>query len=563
MPSSNSTLTYSLNGDTWTFKFPTVTVTQAYVPSAFGYAKMSTKYIYTVRSVLIATSPSDLAALQHSAEELLGAVGGTFNWNRDANDVIIWGPNDDVNFGPHPTALSFDKFFDTNTAMITWQLEVEVPAVDTDILDMVYTVSHTLDQNMYTTRVIAGMLRLNGSARYVNPATFAGADAYRTTIENYICSIPDDWQRVARQYDMSMDGLTITFSITDRQQYAVLPANCSGGEAQLSVEGNPRLGNKKDFRLTGWFEAPTDSPGAPQAGFVSLASSLFNFIANTESFRVKFLGVTKDIFRPRLQFTMVWDAFEPTTDGSIPGAPGTSEYTANWMLLLLTRSNSWLASLKGSGAISTDRGPYGTTDVRGFCGTGAVAPILEPEGYQTTRARAGDGNGSDSGDDGGDQSIVADGDTYYYRYRQTIETRTNWGVAHVAYKDVTKPDALQQVHTPLRLIKVQGELSLQGGSGSVPSVPPPPFTPDEVVILEDMSGTESVIVGPEYILRWWYVLKWKAVPAIDDNLRVPYSPFIAASEASSIFTHSASGDPRTGYKEISGGVFANDLTDDS
>lgn len=554
MPNPN-TITYeAASGKVWTFSFPTVTETQVVVPSALGFARMSTRHVYTVRSVLVASDANDLVTQREGAKEILEFVGGVFTWTRDTDDIIAWGPTDDVSFGPHPTSLTFEKFYGVCACWIVWQIEVEVAAIDSEVLDLVYSVSHIVDHNFYTTRTIAGMLRMNGAK--FDPNTFKGADQFRGTIENYVCGCPDGWKRVGFQSDMGADGLTLTFNIVDTQRLAVLPPNVSDGDANLSIQGNPLLGNKKDFRLVGWYESPTDQPLAPQNAFVSLASSLFNFSIVDETFRVKWLSLNKNLYRNRLEFEMVWDAFEPRTDPSpIPGDTPT-ERTANWMLLLLTRSDDWIQQFKGG--VSTNRGLYGTTQVHGFCGSGTVAPVVTPTDYQVARDAGGSSGNSSTSGSSSDQSIQASDTVYYYEYHQTFSYHTDYGVVVTPYKDITKADALEQVRAVVTYVSVKGRICTNGSPANTPA---PPFLPTEAVLLDRKQSNPEPLSGPEYCTEWSYLLKIKKVPdqTTPDPLRIPYSPFVDHT----IFTGRIdpdSDDPQDTYLPVNDIEYVNDLT---
>ncbi len=509
----------------WTFKFPTVTVTKMSVRSAFGFARMSTKYVYTVRSILIADSAQDLADKKAAAEDVLLAVGGTFEWVRDAATVIKWGPTDDVNFGPHPTILTFDKFYGVHTVIMTWQIEIETAAVDNEVLDVVYTTTHSLDKNFYTTRTTSGMLRLNGAK--FNHTNFEGSDAYRNTVEEYVCSTPSGWQRVSQNYQMSADGLTLTFSVTDQQQFAVLPENCTDGDASLSVEGNPRRGPKKDFKLTGWFESPTDTPRAAREAFVSLATALFNVTIDTSAFKVKYLGMEQSVFKPRFSFTMIWDAWEPEDldeeSSSTPGGTET-ERRANWMLSLLTRSETWLTTYKGGTA--TDRGAYGTTDVLGWCGSGLKAPALAGTSNTAIRKKIGGGNSSTSGENSND-FVEPENEKYYYEYAQKFSYSTDYGLVVIPYKGMHSP-RVQQVHAPKIFLTVRGRIVQ---NGKPPELPEPPYLNTEAFLLKADTSFDEVKIGQEHTLEWRYLMLIKIPAAADalDNrlkfLKIPGSPF--------------------------------------
>ncbi len=527
-------------GESWTFRNPTVTVTSAPVIHKWGYKRATLRRSFTVRALLLATNGDTLQSLEEEAREILSTPRGTFTWiDANSNLILEARPTKEARWGPYPSNFSFKRFYGVNSGILTWQLETEQAFEETDVdiepdvAEFAYTVSTSVDQNYYSVRTISGALRLN--AAVLNFDAFSGADCYRDWITTNICGTPDGWQRVAQKYDMSSDGLTLAFAVTDQQRFAVFPEDITDGDATITVDGEPAVNSVFNFSLRGFYEAPVDKPDAPLNAFADLAFRLFDERYDTEGFLIRKLNLQRDLYRARIAFHLRWEVIVPPKeilDATVPGAPFLSIQTANYMTSLLTRANSWLQTYKNT--VAPFRGPYGTTGIMGWCGTGSpVAPKLLP------RWSEGGGTGESLTGDEVENHIALNTQAAYTAYwHQNHSYRINTGLKNIPSKG--GDDIMQKIRKATCYLIVTGEARSAYLSSPFPALPYPPaevlvsggarqvqnpewFDAGGAYLIDAQYDVSSPEPGPRQHSAWRYVLKLKEVP---NTLKFPFSPYV-------------------------------------
>lgn len=128
----------------------------------------------------------------------------------------------DVNYGPKPTILTWEPIGSSQACRLVWSCTAAIRDCNAGTgsnIDFSYSITHTIDEKGYTTRVVNGSLEIAGSRN--GTEITATADDNRTTITNAFPPLPQ-FHRVM-SFTVSPDRKHLNFSLTDTQIQSDLP----------------------------------------------------------------------------------------------------------------------------------------------------------------------------------------------------------------------------------------------------------------------------------------------------------------------------------------------------
>jgi len=538
-----STVKYTAEHGEWEFTNPTTTVTQVPSSSAYGDRRAVLRIAITVRAIIIAKDAAAFKREEQRARDILTQSGGTFEWTEDSNVILMAKKSLDIRYGPYPTNLHFSKFYGDKFAHISWQLETVWPAginksgkslsevgdvsrliKDENVLEFTFSVATTIDQNLYTRRTVSGLLHLTttGNAIPDSQADFEGADIYRHTVEKFTPSIPYGWQRSLRNYSMSADGLTLTFTHVDEERYAVLPAGIVSGDVVLTAQNDWGSGAApySTLEINGFFEGARTQINAPYTAMTNLiAKVLMTIIPKTHSMNPLRFGFSRPLYRNRLDFNLSWTLW--VADDFLLGE-SIERRTATYLVYLTTCAEDWINQYKNT--LSTDLGPYGTTSVAGRSGQGTIAPPLGVIHSPDNPTEQGDNKAA----------VAVNTDQNYVFWHQQFEYTVTTGYVAIPVKAAGVDDVIQRVHNPQLYITVTGEATRSDQSPYLPNPPTEIVFNDtvtgeakykEVVLISANVTTHSPAIGPKFKVTWKYVLK-VITTDIPPMYLYPETPFV-------------------------------------
>lgn len=270
------------------------------------------------------------------------------------NGSAGFGGVSDVCFGPKPKIIAWDPVGATNAVEVIWECEFCLPTCEglggvrfTGLMAFNYSISYRIDKAGYSTRTIAGYLRIAMTRRgYTIPDT---ADAYRDVV---IVPKPINYERET-SWNLSLDKTRADFTITDSQ----IRSPNAFAPGIVNIRANHRIGwsRRALATLPNTINATvTLAPGSPRG----LAWDVFRGIvksrtdvalAQGKKVFLEALEADEDLYGDSISFSMSYRIyFTPETSaiGEI--------FTATGMFLpVATDWAAWTASLSG---IQTHRG---------------------------------------------------------------------------------------------------------------------------------------------------------------------------------------------------------------
>ena len=140
-----------------------------------------------------------------------------------------------------------------------------------NVLSYTSSVSYTIDQNHYTTRIVDGAIKIRGN-RYFDADEVRGL-IYSTaplptgvagvTEPNFYTEgvpLPDGFVRQGAAYRIDQNRNTIYYQIIDKEVYATPPWPATDCDAQLEVVSYGFDVSTTEKRLTGWVSGNRDTP---------------------------------------------------------------------------------------------------------------------------------------------------------------------------------------------------------------------------------------------------------------------------------------------------------------
>lgn len=184
-----------------------------------------------------------------------------FTW--DMNGTTLWDISDpnnsgeaqDRRWGPRPSNVVVSTVPGGRSCRVSFTLSAFVALCQlegqqiTDIEEFWWAFRYQQDRNFTTTRQISGRIKFRSEF-----------DAPLEVLSNsnlYFPTLPRGFYRDGISHDLSPDGTTIQFNVTDRQVWRTLPRPMTNGSATMRVE---TVGAQLRSTLSGYFEAPHDIP---------------------------------------------------------------------------------------------------------------------------------------------------------------------------------------------------------------------------------------------------------------------------------------------------------------
>jgi len=568
----------------WRFFSPTISQAAIPVMSKYGDSTIGTILRVTIRSYITGTNIEDVDAQVRRARGALTEPQGTFQWVFDGGDgtstnVMVLTPQDCVEWGPRILDTKFVSRWGGRAVEIIWTLEAFVgPSFGWSFknpngaiaLELMYTVSTSIDRNCYSQRQIAGSLRVMAGRtdQFVGvggAAPFRGADMLRNTVEAYICGIPNGWQRVSRSYQQSEDGLVLSFYVVDEQRRFALPPDCTSGDVSIETSVSPPVSGRVLMTLKGYFEGHPNSNYGPRAALADLVNKLWQGKATpTFSVILQDLNLSQSLYRNSISFSMSWLTWTPAIDEA-SNSQDMSIAMANFAMMLTTQANTWLNGF--ANGITTNTGPYGNTTISGWCGSGeplGAVPVFKymPGGIP------GANNQENAGSDNIPTNPTEDtGPQNYSYWRQSFFYVADPGNTVVPTMGQVAT-IVQQIRNPVVFLVCIGEAERMNQK---PMIPLPPLDPSKGKLVAPLSFTvESPRGGPIYRAQWQYtqvatgmvqsggsdVPMVDPIAAILPNLYLPWTP-----DQANLFPNFTQGRPNPGQAwpgiETPAGLFAD------
>lgn len=156
---------------------------------------------------------------------------------------IIKNPADgvleDVNHGPKPKHVIIHEFTQ-GTYLVEFEVETWlIECCSGDSLPYIsnrWSETDTIDENMYTKRVIKGSIRFR--ADYINSKKFdngPSADSYRGLVAPPSLPLQPAFRRVSQEFTVQEDGLALGYTIVDQEEYVMPPESCTKFEGEHTV----------------------------------------------------------------------------------------------------------------------------------------------------------------------------------------------------------------------------------------------------------------------------------------------------------------------------------------
>ena len=395
----SDTITYTIDDETITFQYPMLTVTQVPITAGRGDFTASVRKIYGIRAIVFATIPTQtLDEAISRMQQILSAPGGILqisyaDWDTELN--IDPSSYPDLKGGPHPRLVEITKIYGSRSAMVHWEVEVELfptPAgyvgAIANWVDFVYTISTTIDKDFYATRTIGGLLKLN---KYFTSQEGFSADSFRHTISAYF-RVPDVsrgyWQRERQVYNVNEDDTILRFTLVDKQVYSWLPQYITSGDLSVATTTSrtDEAGVTSTLALSGFFQS-TDY--APRQIVHSVIIDILNMFANRVLYtmqqetlklggdqrfwvRERHFAFTHQWRSNKITFDLNWEVKGQFEGGLLPNITYTTALVLQWLAELTVEKGIQPEEDAVAGTY-----PYGTSMVAGATGRDIIASPLE------------------------------------------------------------------------------------------------------------------------------------------------------------------------------------------
>jgi len=539
----------------------------------------------TVRAFIYGDSQETLDELEERARRLLNSPNGYLEWYDDDGTTLrlYLGPENCMSWGLKPSPVEFTRTYNGRTDELVWTVTTEIPppltsdsttwrtafgyvypsltppsggsvTVSSPCLETFYTIANSIDQHGYNTRTYNGVLSLIGAREYSN-AGFDGADTYKATVESCIAPTPMGWHRKRRDYQMSDDGLQLTFAVTDQQLGFNLPAKCTDGDVNVTIVANPlKAAMVQNLRIHGFFQADRYELDAPQAAFDGLFTQVQSYIMT------KF-GATFDTVIPgqwlistnpqanRFTFDIAMDVYLKHGETAINGGTitlGSTGSTSTGIIAMEAMArcaNGWADTLRNQTTSSYDPGPQGTSDVAGYSGksgTLIALPVLKP-GLVTDQF--GPSDRPPDNQTVSDNTSLTLGSATIVGYNQAIDYTVRTGVVVIPTMDADGKPKSFQIHQPMLYVNTRGAQSSSGTAtlSGPPSAPYADYDSSSSLTLASTIMSHIRIDSPKppnnlTTINWTYeqVMNAKFDPYSAGSLsltaKVPYSPAISSMQ---------------------------------
>ena len=267
------------------------------------------------------TTTSTLVTRAQQATALLSQHGGIFSYwigdtillaaNSDSSSLLC-----DANNGPKPRGVTIQPI---GSSYLRVEFEIEIARVLcadaagargtlSPVLNNRWSVSEERDSNFFGQRTIEGLLRVANVSHW--PQTFRGL---------VVPALPDGYQRVRMRFADSADGLSLRYTIVDRQRYAAPPAPATDWHAtyteSTSNQGALQFG---EMRVMLQGEPGVDKQRLATVAHAVVAERLRGII-NTEAgdsshALIMHTSLTEHLHEPRIDLSVTCKHSEPSAD---------------------------------------------------------------------------------------------------------------------------------------------------------------------------------------------------------------------------------------------------------
>jgi hypothetical protein len=553
-------VTYTNQGKVINFLYPTITVSVTPQQSGTQTIVASIVKVFTIRSLVIASTNELLDHQLEDMREILSVGGGIVSIAYSSFQApLVLSPERDIKYGPTPTGFAIEKFHGGKCALVTWQVQSEQFATDTDYLgetgrwvDMVYSLSTSIDANLFATRIISGVLRVNPNA----PANVNfTSDSFRQTVADYF-KLPGErngqWQRLSQDYTQSEDFTGLMFRIVDRQTYAWLPENMTGGNLEVSTY--VAKNGAGSISLRGFFEATNRDSRA------TVLDLVLNLLTGFNTHCIKNIYVESGaqdgylLTEESCQITYQWRAnrIDFANEWNFYGLlKGTEKFEVQYNTTFAAkRVLAWLSKMSrghlpyGSHKPTDEMlDPYGTSGVCGRTGSEGFAPIIDIRFEDKNRITRGNGADNDHQSNTSDYNADGNKDTNKYKsFKQEFHYKIKSHIQIIPTLSDEYRDIIQRTQKPEVYLMINGSAETIGSPPETPLAPYPIFDPDNdgiengltidttapfaTMIQCDIRPEEPSPDG-EYKMSWSYLLRLHNIKSSfleSIKIRSPYTP---------------------------------------
>lgn len=221
------------------FEFPYVklAMTEQTKLSDDNSTPLGTAYTFSISGVLADVGGGLLARLLEMRAKLTQPKRSfSVEWYNGTSWISLWsftGPDDA--WGPVPGQLNIRQIAGGRAAMFSWSVEVfkkQCFGVDcslqgpaSDVLSLSRRWDHTVDESGLTTRTVSGTLRIKRNGNTT-------ADSWRHLV---IPDVPPWYRRTSQNFAQSENGMELSYSIVDQEQYWTLPKPVIKGHAHYGI----------------------------------------------------------------------------------------------------------------------------------------------------------------------------------------------------------------------------------------------------------------------------------------------------------------------------------------
>jgi hypothetical protein len=174
-------------------------------------------------------------------------------------------PNMDVNNGPKPMYVDVQQIVGTKLYRVEFQIKISLVICESltnrsGVLSNRWSISEEIDGNQFAVRTIQGRLRV------------ANVEANPNRFRHWVIpDLPRSYRRESISLMVAPDGLTLDYTVTDRQIHHAPPAGCTDWEMLYAVSTNDGISILEEVSVK-----LVSFPGVDKTKLVSLAVGLID-----------------------------------------------------------------------------------------------------------------------------------------------------------------------------------------------------------------------------------------------------------------------------------------------
>lgn len=295
--------------------------------------------------------------------EISGLPGAA---NETASNAYV-----DRRYGPRCRVVAADRTNAGISAMITWEMECFVAVacdLPADIDEFSWSFAYSIDQDFNCTRNVRGTYRFRSMTHASVAVSLLGAGGFWP-------ALPTGFYRQSINHSLSADGLTLEWSLTDKQVWRTLPRPMTSGRASMSSSLQGAILTK---RMDCEFGAPVDVSKTVIIDFI-LTLIQFRFpgaFGGSNSEYLTGVDIHDNQFENRIGAT-VTSRVIPGTGSQISSTNVSAATTQDYLRSLFgdVAQVNWIPSGRTNpGWTASD----GSTELRSMVGTAGLAPTATP-----------------------------------------------------------------------------------------------------------------------------------------------------------------------------------------